>query len=151
MKSACLAVAAILAGVLFAGCSSVPLGATFQEVRDVPQGKGVIYLFRPHLSVEYAVDFDVVVEGTGAVTLPDGSYAALVVAPGVVTLKAARTGEPTAVLPLSVEAGRPHFVRMEPVPGFFRYKPTLMLEPADAGRNNVTGCRQVMEPPKPER
>lgn len=151
MKIAGLAVAAVLANVLFAGCSSVPLGATFQEVRDVPQGKGVVYLFRPHLTEEYAVDFDVVVEGTGTVTLPDGSYAALVVTPGVVTLKAARTGEPTAVLPLSVEAGRPHFVRMEPVPGFFRYKPTLMLEPTEAGRNDITGCRQVMEAPKPAR
>jgi hypothetical protein len=149
MKNAALTMAVALALAVLAGCSSVPLGATFQEVRDVPAGKGVIYLYRPHLSQEYAVDFDVSVEGVGKVTLPDGSYAALVVASGVVTLKAARTGETTAVLPLSVEAGKPHFVNMTPEPGFFRYKPTLTLEPVETGRNNIVGCRQVMEPPKP--
>ncbi len=138
------AVAAMLTAAVLAGCSSIPLGATFTEARDVPAGKAVVYLFRPHLNVEYAVDFEVAVEGVGTVTLADGSYVPLFVTPGVATFKASRAGEPTAVLPVSVEAGRPHYVRLMPVPGFFRYKPILTLEPPESARNAILGCRQVL-------
>lgn len=151
MRTAILTTASLAALVACLGCSSVPLGATYQEVRDIPAGKALVYLYRPHLNVEYAVDFDVVIENVGTVTLADGSYIPLFVSPGVVNLAASRTAEPTAVLPLSAEAGKTYYVSMVPVPGILRFKPTLTPEPVSLGRDNIVPCRQVMQPPKPER
>lgn len=142
-KPCLMAVGFFVASVL-AGCGSVPLGATYQEMIGVPADKAVVYFYRPSLPYEYGVVFDIQANGAPVVGLADGSYFPWVSAPGLVTFTSRRAGEKTSELPVNVEAGQSYYVQLMPAPGIFRYRPVLMLAHEEHARREIVGCRRVL-------
>ena len=138
---AALCVAFVL---LLAACESVPTGHTYCTVENVPQGQGVVYLFRPSLPYEYGVVFDVTANGAPLVGLGDGTYYPYV-GVGMVTFASERGGEKTATLQMRVDPGKSYYVKLVPVKGVWRMAPELSQLHQDAALPLITGCKIVLK------
>lgn len=128
--------------LMVTGCAST-LGPTFAKVSQIPEGKGLIYVYRPALPYEYAVTYDVKANDALVAGISDGSYYPYFSNLGRVVLSSKRTAGPTTSLVLTVKANETYYVKCIPVSSTFRMKPELTLVDKDMAEAEIGPTRQV--------
>lgn len=117
----------LLLSIIIGGCSSVPKGPQFSRVDQIPDGKALIYIYRPSLPYEFGVNFDVKANEVLVKSVADGSYYPYFSNLGRVVLSCKRAGEKQAPIVLTVREKETYYVKVIPVRGVFRMKPKLTL------------------------
>ena len=146
-KKRILYVVSILMGVLILiGCAS--LGPSYQKVEQIPENKGLIYIYRTSSIVGGAVSPDVKVGDTVVTTLYKGGYYPYFADPGEVELWA-KTESRSAVT-LDVKAGEIYYVKGSIGVGFFVGRPHLMVVTKEVGEKEITDCKLIPEKKKAE-
>ena len=135
--------AALLVGVLLiAGCAS--LGAKFQTVETVPDGMGLIYIYREKQFIGGGVSYDVKVGETVITTLHNGGYVPYIVKPGEVELWAKT--EARAAVTVDVKAGEVFYVKGEVGVGFIVGRPHLRVVAREKGEKEIQDCKLIPAP-----
>ena len=132
----------LLVGLLFAGgCAT--LGPVYQKVEKMPEGTGVVYIYRPHSVIGAAVTYDVKVGETVVTTLHNGGYYPYFAKPGEVEFRAKTESE--SAVTLDVKAGQPYYIKGTVGVGFFVGRPHLMVVPAEAAQKEIAKCKLIPE------
>jgi hypothetical protein len=136
----------VLIGGLFAigGCAN--LGPVFQKTEQIPDGTGLVYLYRPGGFVGGGVVYDVKVGDTVITTLPPGGYYPYFSQPGEVEFWA-KTEARTAIT-IDVKPGETHYVKGTVGIGFFVGRPHLILVPPEVGEKEISDCKLIPEEKK---
>jgi hypothetical protein len=105
---------------LVTGCATVPPGPRFQTISDIPDGKGVIYIYKPD---NYGKSiYQISVNGIPVTRLYRNSYFPYVASPGIniiTGVKQIRAGEilttalglePDIKIEVNVEAGQSYYI-----------------------------------------
>jgi hypothetical protein len=132
----------LLAALLVAGCAT--LGPAFQKVDKIPEGVGLIYIYRESEFIGGGVNYDVKVGETVITTLHNGGYYPYFAKPGEVELWA-RTETKSAVT-VDVKAGEVYYVKGEVGVGFFVGRPHLRVVPREKGEKEIAECKLIPEP-----
>jgi hypothetical protein len=135
----------LLGLLLVGGCAS--LGPAYQKVGTVPDGKGVVYVYRPSSIIGGAVAYDVKVGETVVTTLHNGGYYPYVATPGEVEFWA-KTESRSAVT-LDVKAGEAYYIKGTVGVGFLMGRPHLMVVPATTAEPEIADCKLIPDP-KPD-
>jgi len=133
----------VVLSLLIMGCAGTPLGPEFTEVGQIPEGKGLIYIYRPSLPYEFGVAFEVKANDVPVVSIRDGSYYPYFSTLGRVVLSSKRTGEETGSLVLTVRNNEVYCVKLIPVRGVFRFKPVLTLESKATAEGEIAPTRLI--------
>jgi hypothetical protein len=133
----------LLVGVLvIAGCAT--LGPAFQPVNSIPEGVGLIYLYRESAFFGGGVTYDVKVGETVITTLPSGGYYPYLVKPGEVELWAKT--EARSAVTVDVKAGEVYYVKGEVGVGFLVGRPHLRVVTREKGEQEIKDCKLIPEP-----
>jgi hypothetical protein len=128
---------AVLVTLLLAGCAS---GARYQRIEHIPEGKALVYVYRPSGFAGSAVVYDVRVGDTAVGTLKSGSYFTYVAsAPSELELWA-RT-EAKSSITLDLKPGGVYYVRGGTSIGFLWGRPRLEIVSAEIGAKEIADCR----------
>lgn len=142
-KSKHVAVAAIAAGILLAGCKNIAYRGAGDDAQAksfaVAAGKSVIYVVRSD-SVRN-IPLAVVLDDRLTARTGPCSYLHWEVDPGAHQILA--YGENISQLALRTEAGRAYFVRQEVAGGLWLPRTLLVAMDDAAGRKAVSDCRLV--------
>jgi hypothetical protein len=163
----------LLIGVLLVvGCAT--LGPSFQPVDKIPEGMGLIYIYRvPEVAGE-ALSYDVKVRDMIVTTLRSGGYYPYLVTPGEVQLWARTAARPSSfrhgtpapervevdllrltqiealvksAVTVDVKAGEVYYVKGEAGVRFFVGRPRLRVVPSEEGKKEIQRCQLIPEPP----
>jgi len=160
-KSGCFLVLAVVAGVfVLSGCgqvgstakqkpayktntcamsTSTPVSTSCQSAGKIPEGKAVIYIYRPRMRMG-KIPFDVSANGKTLATLvPDGYYA-YVSEPGQIEFMATDGRNPFSMT-LDVKAGQAYYVKGKD--GKFGGSAHLELVSPQEGMDGVSGCNEI--------
>jgi hypothetical protein len=131
----------ILLACLFmlGGCAG--LGPVYQKVETIPEGLGLVYLYRSGGFVGSGVAYDVKVGDTVITTLFPGGYYPYFSKPGEVEFWA-KTEARTAVT-LDVKPGQTQYVKGTVGVGFFVGHPHLTLVPPEVGEKEISDCKLI--------
>jgi hypothetical protein len=132
----------VLLLLLISGCA--PLGPAFQKIDKIPDGTGLVYIYRPSGFVGGGVSYDVKVGETVITTLHSGGYYPYYSKPGELELWA-RTEAKSAVT-VDVRAGETHYVKGTVGVGFFVGRPNLIVVPNSVGEVEIIECKLIPEP-----
>jgi len=117
------------------------LTTPFQKVESIPDGKALIYLYRPKNYTGSAVHYAVNLNGEALFPhLYNGSYMVLFVDPGKQEFYAEVAKQYTAVV-VEAEAGQTYFVRGSVVSGVWVGGPKLELAPEILAMKEIGKCK----------
>lgn len=136
-----ITVALLMGLLLVGGCAT--LGPVYQRVATIPEGTGLVYIYRPSSFVGGGVAYDVKVGETVVTTLHNGGYYPYFVKPGEVEFWA-KTESRSAVT-LDVKAGEVYYVKGTVGVGFFIGRPHLMVIPPATAENEIAECKLIPE------
>jgi hypothetical protein len=135
VRLVCLSV--ILMTVTIAGCSAT--GRPFVHVDPIPDGKGIVYVYRPDRTVGCAVSGTIRANGVPITNVKNGGYYPYVADPGRVNLNV--TTEVENSTDITVEAGREKYVKTTVGMGFFLGHLKLGEVSSDVGEREIRECR----------
>ncbi len=137
MRREVLIGAGMFAGVVLGGCAAS--GPAFERVTDIPQDKGVIYVYRPNSIIGSAVRYDVFANDELVCNLVRGGYCLHYAKPGEVEFWGKT--EAKGSITIDVKAGQEHYVKGSLSMGILLGRPNLTLvEPKDA-MGDLTECK----------
>jgi hypothetical protein len=128
----CLTLTMVLGG---AGCAAS--GPAFQKIA-VPDGKSVIYAYRPSTLIGGAIR-PAVQCGSSSIVLSRGGYHPFVVDPGTVLCSAST--EATSEVNVDAKPGEENYVREKIGVGFFVGRPHLQVMDKETGEQEVRECK----------
>lgn len=132
-----------LAGLMvLGGCAT--LGPVYEKVTTVPEGKGLVYLYRPGSFIGGGVAYDVKVGETVITTLHNGGYYPYMATPGEVEFWAKT--EARSAVTLDVKSGETYYIKGTVGVGFFVGRPHLMVVPAVTAESEIAECKLIPEP-----
>lgn len=131
----------LLVILLLQGCAS--LGPAYTKVEQIPENKGLIYIYRPSSIVGGGISPDVKVGGTVIATLYNGGYYPYFANPGEVELWA-KTESKSAVT-LDVKPGETYYVKGTIGVGFFVGRPHLIVVSPEEGAKEIAACKLIPE------
>jgi hypothetical protein len=134
-----LAVGAMLVG----GCASV--GPPYQRVEKIPDGMGVVYLYRPSHLVGGGAAYKVKAGDTPIVTMYNGGYYPYFTKPGEVELSAKT--ESTSSVTVDVKPAESQYVKCTVGVGFFIGRPHLMVVAPEQAEPEIVKCRLLTAKP----
>lgn len=123
------------------GCAT--LGPVYQKTETIPEGKGLVYIYRPNSFIGGGVSYDVKVGETVITTLHNGGYYPYFSEPGEIEFWA-KTESRSAVT-LDVRPGDIQFIKGTVGVGFFVGRPHLIVVPYDAGVEEIKDCKLIPE------
>lgn len=133
----------IFLGILLFFVSCASLGPVYQKVDKIPDGMGLVYIYRPSSFVGGGISPDIKVGETVVTTLYNGGYFPYFVEPGEVEFWA-KTESKSAVT-LDVKAEQTHYIKGTIGVGFFVGRPHLMVVSPDVGEKEIAGCKLIPE------
>jgi len=133
----------ILLGVALLLSSCASLGPTYQKTDKIPEGTGLVYLYRPSSFIGGCVSYDIKVGETVITTLYNGGYYPYFAKPGEVELWA-KTESKSSVT-LDVKAGQIYYLKGTVGVGFFVGRPHLMVVSTDIGEREIAECKLIPE------
>ena len=133
----------ILLGVALLLSSCASLGPTYQKTDKIPEGTGLVYLYRPSSFIGGGVSYDIKVGETVITTLYNGGYYPYFAKPGEVELWA-KTESKSSVT-LDVKAGQIYYLKGTVGVGFFVGRPHLMVVSTDVGESEIAECKLIPE------
>ena len=119
------------------GCAAS--GATFQPVADVPQGKSLVYIYRPNSIVGGAIRYHVAVGNQRVVYLIRGGYFPYIAEPGETEFWA-RT-EAREAITTDLEPGKVYYLKGTVGVGFAVGRPRLEFVDESVGSQEVSECK----------
>lgn len=131
----------LLVILLLQGCAS--LGPAYTKVEQIPENKGLIYIYRPSSIVGGGISPDVKVGETVIATLYNGGYYPYFANPGEVELWA-KTESKSAVT-LDVKPGETYYVKGTIGVGFFVGRPHLIVVSPEEGAKEIAACKLIPE------
>lgn len=114
------------------GCAS---GPKFERVTNIPDGQGVIYIYRSASPVGCAVQPLVSVAGKGTVGVSPGGYTYAMVPAGEAEVTSST--EATSSVTVAVKSREERFVRETIGVGFFVGRPELVEVPAETALHEI--------------
>jgi len=130
------------AALLFSfGCAAK--GPKFEPLTAIPEGKSLIYVYRPSGFVGGGVFYDVYVGQEKICELVQGGYCSTLVAPGEVEVWA-KTESKTS-LTLDAKANDVNYVKGGISMGFLVGRPHLELVSKDVGASEIAACNQCVK------
>jgi hypothetical protein len=96
----------LVVALALSGCAN---GPAFKNVADVPQGKALIYIYRPPVMLGAALVPAVVIDKLNAIQLTMGGYYPYFADPGEVTVAVIHTGR--KAITLSAKAGETYYLK----------------------------------------
>jgi hypothetical protein len=130
--------------LMLGGCAG--LGPVYQKVETIPEGLGLVYLYRPGSFVGSGVVYDVKVGDTVITTLYPGGYYPYFSKPGEVEFWAKT--EARSAITLDVKPGQAHYLKGTVGIGFFVGRPHLMLVPPEEAEKEISDCKLIPETKK---
>lgn len=149
MRTARLAVMGLpLAAVLLTGCASVskaPEQSSAEAKRfEVPEGKGVVYLYRTGRMVGAALQYMVKVNGIDAGGTGPGTFFRWELSPGAYSISSS-TNESSATVQVEVEAGQLYFFNQTGRLGLTQGgRVTIERVDEETGKKDVGGLRLLV-------
>jgi len=122
--------------ILITGCAT---GPSFKKVETIPEGVGIVYIYRPASPIGAGVSYEVRADGTPIVTLLSGEYFVYQAKPGEVEFSA-RT-ESTSAITADIKAGQTYYLRCTLSVGITVGRPQLVLVSSEVGENEVAACK----------
>lgn len=137
-----LSLAVLFAALLsFTGCAS--LGPAYKKVESIPEGKGLVYFYRPSSIIGAGVSYDIRVGESPIVTLYSGGYYPYFANPGETEFWA-KTESKSSVT-LDVKAGDVQYVKGTVGVGIIVGRPHLTVMPAATAETEITDCKLIPE------
>lgn len=130
--------------IFLQGCAT--LGPAFQKTETIPDGVGLVYIYRPDSFIGAAVAYDVKVGETVITELPNGGYFAYFSNPGEVEFWA-KTESKSAVT-LDIKQNQIYYIRGTIGVGFLVGRPHLMVVTPEVGEKEISECKMII--PKKE-
>jgi len=123
---------------LMAGCAQ---GPPFKKVTEIPQGKGLVYIYRPAGIVGSAVRYEVYAGTDDVGHLVPGGYLTYFANPGELEIwgKTEARGSVT----LDVKAGQEQYVKGSLGVGLFVGRPILTVVEPQVGQREIRDCKQA--------
>jgi hypothetical protein len=114
-------------------------GPSFVNVEEIPEQKGLIYLYRKSSLFGVAIVPQIWCNGAPIVSLKSGGYYAYFADPGK-TFITAKTESRTGVT-IEVEPGKTYYVRLRIGMGIVAGRPHLTLVDEEKGAKEIKGCK----------
>jgi len=130
--------------IFLQGCAT--LGPAFQKTETIPDGVGLVYIYRPDSFFGAAVAYDVKVGETVITELPNGGYFAYFSNPGEVEFWA-KTESKSAVT-LDIKQNQIYYIKGTIGVGFLVGRPHLMVVTPEVGEKEISECKMII--PKKE-
>ena len=127
--------------LMFAGCAT--LGPVYQRVDKIPDGMGLVYIYRPGGFVGGGVSYDVKVGETVITTLYNGGYYPYFAKPGETEFWAKT--ESKSAITLDIKPGEIYYIKGTVGVGFFVGRPHLMVAEKDVGEKEIAQCKLIPE------
>ncbi len=145
-----LPIVIITCAVFMFGCASLQ-GPEFKKVEKIPEGKAVIYFYRPKAFFGGAVSYDIWLDGTSQpfTHMYNGGYYPYFANPGKALFKA-RTEAEKEVAVNNIKAGESYYVWCSVGVGFWTGRPYMEVVPKAQGEADIQGCR-LLETLTPEK
>ena len=138
-------ISCLLGLALITGCAAT--GPTYTAMETIPEGKALVYIYRPQKFMGGGVYFDVHAGNRHAhqeiVTLKNGGYFPYITDPGEMELWAKT--ESTSSVTLDLNAGDTSYVRGSVGVGAFIGRPKLTIVDNAVGAAEVRECK-LLEP-----
>lgn len=131
---------------LMSGCATS--GPKFSKVENIPEGKGLIYIYRPSAFKGGAIFYDVNVNDKVVTTLRSGGYFPHFANAGENEVWAKT--EAKSSVTLDVKPGKTYYVKGETRIGFLMGRPELTIQPPEVGAAEVAECN-LLVPDPPEK
>ena len=123
-------------GITFAqkGYKKVP----FQEIKEIPEGKALVYIFRPSNMVGAALHYTVNVDDqkVSEVHLKNGTYLVYFADPGN-NIFWEQFGAKRIEVPVEVEAGKTYYIK--------EYNMSLELVSEEIGKEKIKKCKMYVK------
>jgi len=139
MKAWAWACVAVLAISMTSGCAS--LGAPYQPVTSIPDGKALVYIYRPSSFVGGGVSYTVHAGEEPVIKLYNGGYTAQFLDPGETEFWAKT--EARASVTENLKPGKTYYLQGGVGVGFIAGRPKLAFVPESTGRLEITGCKAI--------
>jgi hypothetical protein len=124
---------------LIGGCAST--GPSFKGITDVPQGKGLVYVYRPSMGfVGSILSFDVYAGADNIGHLYPGGYLSYFANPGELEIWA-KTESKSSVT-IDVKAGEIQYVKANVTVGVIVGRPLLNVVEPMIGQKQIADCKQ---------
>jgi hypothetical protein len=122
---------------VMAGCAS---GPAFKKIDEIPQGKGLVYIYRPAGIVGSAIAYDVYAGTEKVGRLVPGGYLTYLSSPGELEIwgKTESKGSVT----LDVRTGQEHYVKGSLGVGFLVGRPVITVVEPQVGQKEIQDCKQ---------
>jgi hypothetical protein len=122
---------------MLSGCAS---GPSFKSIEEIPQGKGLIYVYREGGIVGSAISYEVFAGTEKIGRLLPGGYLSYFANPGELEIWAKT--EAKGSITLDVKAGETQYVKGSLSVGMFVGRPTLMVVDTQVGQTEIAECKQ---------
>jgi hypothetical protein len=133
--------AILVALMVLGGCAT--LGPVYQKMDRIPDGTGLVYLYRPSSFIGGGVSYDIKVGETPIITLYNGGYYPYFSKPGEIEFWA-KTESRSAVT-LDVKAGQVYYIKGTVGVGFIVGRPHLIVVPSETAENEIAECKLIPE------
>lgn len=134
-KMAKFAILLLVSLVVVVSCVS----GDFAEVTQIPDGKALVYAYRPSEYSGFGLTYDLKVEGEKVGKLANGSYFYFFLEPGEHMITAKTEAESTAYL--EIEAGGTYYIRGGVKTGIMIGRPDITAVSSLQGRSEIIDCR----------
>lgn len=124
------------------GCAAT--GPAFREITDIPQDKGLVYVYRPNSIIGSAIRYSVYADKDVVCKLIRGGYCLYYAKPGEVEFWA-KTESKTS-LTVDVKAGQKHYVKGSLSMGFAVGRPNLSLVEEQEAMKEIVDCKLLTAP-----
>ena len=122
--------------ILITGCAT---GPSFKKVEAIPEGVGIVYIYRPVSPIGAGVSYDVRADGIPLVTLLSGEYFVHHAQPGEVEFSA-RT-ESISAITIDIKAGQTYYLKCTLSLGITVGRPQLVLVSSEVGEKEIAACK----------
>lgn len=126
---------------LCAGCAAK--GNKFSPVEAIPEGKSLIYIYRPSGFIGGGVHYDVYVGQDKVCNLVQGGYCQFF--SGIGEHEVWGKTESKGTVAVDAKAGKTAYVKAGVGMGFFVGRPTLIVVDDSLGSKEITDCNQSIE------
>ena len=126
----------VFGAILMTSCAT---GPSFKKVETIPDGVGLVYIYRPMSPVGAGVSYEVRADGVSLVTILSGEYFVHYAQPGEVEFSA-RT-ESTSAITIDIKAGHTYYLKCTLSVGITVGRPQLLVVSSEIGQNEIAGCK----------
>lgn len=129
----------IICSCILIGCTTT--GPKFTPISPIPEGKGLVYIYRSSSFIGCAVYGTVKANGTPIFKITNGGYYPYISDPGLVNISV--TTEATNTATVDVKKGEEHYLKTTIGMGFFVGHLSFSEVSKDMGEREIKNCNLI--------